>query len=277
MPKVAVNGVEIYYEETGTGTPMVFSHEFAGDGQSWEPQVRFFARRYRVITYNARGYPPSGVPTAQSEYRPDRVIDDLLGLLDHLDIENAHLVGLSMGGYVVLNFGLAYPQRARSLVVAGAGGGSDDPVAYRERADKFCRRLESGDLTAFSEFARNPNRLRFVQKDERGWQEFADRFTAHSPLGSALTFRGIVAGRPPIYSLEAKLRSLQVPTLIVVGDEDAGCIKPGLFMKACIPRSGLAVFPQTGHLLNLEEPALFSAAVLNFVTEVESGKWPPAK
>jgi pimeloyl-ACP methyl ester carboxylesterase len=273
MPKAVINGVNIYYESFGEGFPIVWSHEFAGDYRSWEPQTGHFERRYRVITYNARGYPPSDVPTSPDDYSQDRAVEDLRGLLDHLNIKTAHLVGLSMGGSVVLNFGLKYPRRSTSLVVAGTGSGSDDPEGFRKRTEDVAQRMMSGDMTAMSDFTRSPNRLPLLRKDKRSWQEFADLFMQHSPVGSALTFKGVQARRPSIYSLEDRLRALDIPTLIMVGDEDDGCIKPGLFMKRCIPRSGLIVFPQSGHAINLEEPEMFNAAVMDFLTAVDTGKW----
>ena len=273
MPTALINDVNIYYEITGEGFPIVWSHEFGGDYRSWEPQVRFFSRRYRAITYNARGFPPSDVPDDQKAYSQDQSIEDLRGLLDHLGIEKAHLAGLSMGGNVVLNFGLKYPHRAESLVVAGAGTGSDDPEAFKKRADGLAERVLSGGMQAIEDFTRSPNRLYLLRKDPRGWEEFADLFMQHSPMGTALTFQGVMATRPTIYSLESRLRNLTVPTLIMMGDADSGCIRPGIFMKECISGSGLVVFPKSGHVINLEEPALFNAAVLDFLTAVESGKW----
>ena len=124
MPMASVNGIKLYYEVTGSGYPLLFSHEFAGDYRSWEPQVRYFSRRYQVITYNARGYPPSDVPEPVDAYSQEQATDDIAGLMRHLGIAQAHLVGLSMGGYAVLHFGLRYPTLARSLVVAGCGYGS---------------------------------------------------------------------------------------------------------------------------------------------------------
>jgi len=118
------NGVQLYYEITGSGYPLLFSHEFAGDLRSWELQVRYFSRRYQVITYNARGYPPSAVPTDVQAYSQQHAVDDLLTLMRHLQLPQAHLVGLSMGGYTVLHFGLQHPELARSLLVAGCGYGS---------------------------------------------------------------------------------------------------------------------------------------------------------
>jgi pimeloyl-ACP methyl ester carboxylesterase len=273
MPIARIDGVNIYYETHGDGAPLVLSHEFAGDYRSWEPQVRFFARRYRVITYNARGYPPSDVPASPDAYTQEREVEDLRGLLDHLDIGTAHVGGLSMGGNVALNFGLAHPERATSLIVAGAGTGSDGPVSFRQRVNELADQMDAGGMEAMADYTRGPARVQLLRKDPRGWQEFADQFAGHSATGSALTFRGVQGRRPPIFDLEAQLRALTVPTLIVFGDEDDPCIQPGIFMKRCIPRSGLAVFPQSGHAINLEEPDLFNRTVLDFLTAVDMGKW----
>src|SRR5437879_255591 len=124
MPKARVNGVNLFYEETGQGAPLVFVHEFAGDYQSWHLQVRYLSRRYRTIAFNARGYPPSDVPEDPAAYSQEQAAEDIRGLLDALGIERAHICGLSMGGYATLHFGLRHPGRAVSLVVAGAGYGS---------------------------------------------------------------------------------------------------------------------------------------------------------
>ena len=97
--------------------------------------------------------------------------------------------------------------------------------------------------------------------------------SAHSAVGSALTFRGFVMNRPTVFALEDKLRSLHVPTLIMIGDEDEPCIEPAIFMKRTIPKSGLAVFPQSGHAINLEEPDLFNRTVIDFLTAVEANRW----
>lgn len=252
--------------------PLVLSHEFGGDYRSWKPQVNYFSRRYRVITYNARGYPPSDVPTDPERYSQEQSVEDLLGLLDHLCIDKAHLGGLSMGGGVVLNFALKYPFRARSLVVAGAGTGSDDPDAFRKRSQVMSHRMETEWASLAEEFPNNPNRLRYKRKDPKGWQEHAAAFTDHSNIGSALTMRGVQGERPPIFSLKKQLEELQVPTLVMVGDEDEGCIETAIFLKRCIPRAGLTVFPCSGHLINLEEPALFNSFVLDFLSAVDAGK-----
>ncbi len=124
MPIASVNGVELYYEDTGQGFPLVWSHEFGGDYRSWEPQVRYFARRYRVVTYNHRGYPPSGVPKEPDAYSQEHLVADLHQLLRHLGIRQAHVGGCSMGANIALNFGLVHPEMAKSLVIVGCGSGT---------------------------------------------------------------------------------------------------------------------------------------------------------
>ena len=277
MPLAAMNdGTRVYYESTGSGFPLLFSHEFAGDYRSWEPQVRYFARRYRVIAYNARGYPPSDVPEDVGAYSQARAMDDIAQLLEALQVPQAHVVGLSMGGYATLHFGLNYPQMARSLVVAGCGYGSvaGDRQKFQQDSAQVAQRIEGDGMQAMAAvYAKGPTRVQFEDKDPRGWQEFADQLAEHSATGAALTMRGVQGQRPSVYELEAQMQQLQVPTLIVTGDEDEPCLEPGLFMKRAIPTAGLVVVPKTGHTINLEEPESFNRIVSDFLTAVESGRW----
>ena len=273
MPKAPVNGVQLYYESTGEGFPLILAHEFAGDFRSWEPQARYFSRRYRVITYNARGYPPSDVPTDEDAYSQDMHVEDLRGLLEHLGIEKAHICGLSMGGTLALNFGLRYPQMAKSLIIAAAGSGSVDVEAWRENVAASSRAMEERGMSAMTDYSQGEARVQLRRKDPRGYREFADQFLSHSSLGSALTFRGVQGKRPPVFALEDEMRAMTVPTLIMLGDEDDPCIEASIFMKRCIPASGLVMFPQSGHAINLEEPDLFNRSVEDFLMAVELGKW----
>ncbi len=271
------DGVGLYYEEAGQGTPLVFVHEFAGDAASWEPQVRFFARRFRTIAYNARGYPPSDVPGDLSAYSQDRAADDIRGVLDGLGIARAHVCGLSMGGYATLHFGLRHPSRALSLVVAGAGYGSvaAERERFREDSALTARRLEEDGMKAVAEFyARGPTRVQFLDKDPQGWRDFYARLAAGSAQGHALTLRGVQMTRPSVFELGDRLARLEVPTLIMTGDEDEPCLEPALFLKRTISTAGLVVMPKAGHAINLEEPDLFNRAVLDFLTAVEAGRWP---
>src|SRR5256885_8202211 len=186
MPKANVGGVSLYVEEAGHGTPLIFVHEFAGDCWSWQPQVRFFSRRYRTIVFNARGYPPSDVPLDPKAYSQQQAADDVKGVLDHLGIPKAHVCGLSMGGYATLHFGLSYPERAPSLVVAGAGHGSDKQDTHRADSELVARRLEAEGMAAVADFyGRGPTRVQFMEKDPTGLQEFPDRLAAGPAPGPA--------------------------------------------------------------------------------------------
>jgi len=276
MPTARVDGVNLWYEEVGQGTPLVFVHEFAGDARSWHLQVRFFARRYRTIAFNARGYPPSDVPDDPAAYSQDRAVDDIRGLLDALRIDRAHVCGLSMGGYATLHFGLRYPDRARSLVVAGAGYGSvaADRDKFRQDVELTAERFERDGMKVAGDFyAKGPTRVQFMDKDPAGWQEFYEALVGGSARGHALTLRGVQMTRPSIFDLGDRLERLDVPTLIVTGDEDDPCLEPAVFMKRRIPTAGLVVLPKSGHTINLEEPEMFNRAVLDFLTAVDAGRW----
>ncbi len=279
MPIITTrDGTRLHVEEAGSGTPIVFVHEFGGDHRSWEPQMRHFTRRYRCITYGARGYPPSDVPTDVERYSQAIATDDIADVMSALGIEKAHIVGLSMGGFATLHFGLRYPQRALSLVVAGAGYGAEKPLEeyFRNVSLEVARKFEELGAVEFSKiYSTAASRIVFQVKDPRGWQEFATQLSEHSAVGSARTMQGVQARRPSIYDLEAELKQMQVPTLVIVGDEDDHCLQPGLFLKRTVPASGLLVLPKTGHTLNIDEPALFNQFVADFLATVEQNKWLP--
>ncbi len=270
--------VKLYFEETGRGEPVLFVHEFAGDHRSWEPQVRHFARRYRCITYSARGYPPSDVPEDPGAYSQARATADIKAVLDHLGIARAHIVGLSMGGFATLHFGLSYPDRARALVVAGCGYGAepDRREQFRAEAEACAKSLERDGMETFAAgYALGPTRVQLQNKDPRGWRAFADMLAEHSATGSALTQLGVQRERPSLYDLEDRLKALTVPTLIVTGDEDEPCLGPGIYLKRTIPSAGLAVLAKTGHTLNLEDPEAFNRLLSEFFDQVEAGRWEP--
>jgi pimeloyl-ACP methyl ester carboxylesterase len=270
------DGVQLYYEEAGTGVAIIFVHEFAGDYRSYEAQMRYFSRRYRCIAYNARGYPPSDVPEDVARYSQARARDDIRAILDGLKIDQAHIVGISMGGFATLHFGLEYPARAHSLVLGGCGYGAEPSkrAQFREEAEAAATRFETRPMTEAAEnYALGPTRVQLQNKNPRGWSEFRAMLAEHSPRGAALTLRGVQRERPSLFDLIPQMKALTVPAYVLAGDEDDPCLEGSLLMKRTIPSSALAILPRTGHALNLEEPALFNQLIEDFFHQVEAGRW----
>jgi pimeloyl-ACP methyl ester carboxylesterase len=277
MPSVrTTDGVELHYTECGQGTPLVFVHEFAGDGRSWEPQLRHFGRHYRCVAYNARGYPPSGVPMVPASYSQAHAADDLAAIIERLGLAPAHVVGLSMGAFATLHLGLRHPHLARSLTLAGIGYGAAPGARepFQAEIDASVAGLRSGGMARFAEaYAHGPTRLVFKEKDPRGFAEFASRLAEHSGEGAALTMLGVQRERPALHDLESGLRRLALPTLIMTGDEDDPTLEPSLYLKRSIASAALMVMPRCGHTLNLEEPEAFNRAVRDFIGTVDAGAW----
>jgi pimeloyl-ACP methyl ester carboxylesterase len=277
MPTLTTDdGVKLHYEEAGGGTPVVFVHEFAGDSRSWEPQMRHFSRRYRSIAYNARGYPPSDVPGDFERYSQARARDDIRCVLDGLGLAKAHVVGLSMGAFATLHFGMQYPQRALSVTVAGGGYGAH-PAQYAKfqaEAAVNAKAIRDKGMAHFAAtYGHGPTRVQFQNKDPRGFAEYERQLAEHSVAGSANTMLGYQARRPSLYDLTAEMQRMRVPTLIMAGDEEEPCLEACLLMKRCIPTAGLAILPRSGHGINLEEPALFNSLLEDFLHQVEAGRW----
>lgn len=272
----AGDGVKIHFEVSGEGPPVLFIHEFAGNLQSWEPQVRRLSRHYRCITFNARGYPPSDVPDEASHYSQDIAVDDAVAVLDAAGADDAHIVGHSMGSYTALHLAIRQPQRVRSVVAAGCGWGSDPATREENRAlalEVAAMFETEGIEEAARHYADFPMRHRFRDKDPRGWAQFAESLARHSARGSALTMANVQAERPTLFDMRPELATMAAPLLVIVGDEDEACLEGSLMLKKCVPDAGLYVVPWSSHTINSEEPALFNRAVLDFLAAVECGQY----
>jgi pimeloyl-ACP methyl ester carboxylesterase len=272
------DGVKLYVEEAGQGDPILFMHEFGGHHLSWEPQMRYFSRRYRCISYAARGWPPSDVPASADSYSQQRAADDAAAVLNGLGIAMAHLVGLSMGATAAIEFGIRHPHKALSLTAAAAGSGaSTDPEAtrrFQEECASFAQRIERDGLPAMAEiYCAGPARVQLRDKDPRGYAEFKRQFAEGSAKGHALTMIGVQSRRVPLFARKAELAAIPMPVLVIAGDEDDSTLDLAVFLKRTIPRCGLLMLPKTGHGINLEEPAAFNAALENFIHAVERERW----
>ena len=279
MPHITTDdGVKLYYDEAGTGLPLIFVHEFAGDARSYEAQLRYFSRRYRCVAFNARGYPPSDVPEDPAKYSQARACDDIRAVATALGLDRPHVVGISMGAFATLHYGLAYPAEARSLVIAGCGYGAEPArrEQFQRESEAAATRFTTQPMAqAADRYALGTTRVQFQNKDPRGWDEFRATLAQHSAIGSALTLRGVQKQRPSLYDLTDALKQMTLPVLLMTGDEDEPCLEPTLMLKRTIPTSALVVLPRTGHAVNLEEPALFHQFLDDFFHQVEAGRWTP--
>jgi pimeloyl-ACP methyl ester carboxylesterase len=279
MPQVTSrDGTRLYYEEAGTGLPVVFVHEFAGDYRTWEPQMRHFSRSHRCVTYSQRGYPPSDVPAQPDQYLQSVFRDDVIALMDALKIDKAHVVGHSMGAATALHVGIKYPSRCVSVTAAGCGyGSSPDPkvveqsrAASRDNAKMFAENTMEEGARRYGD---GPTRQSQKHKDPRGYAHFIKMLSEHSKVGHSLTMANLQAKRPTLYEMEADLKKFAPPLLVIVGDEDDWCLDASIYLRRTVPTAGLVVVPRTGHTITSEEPEKFNAALEEFFAEAERGRW----
>ena len=279
MPHItARDGTRLYYEEAGSGFPVIFVHEYAGDYRTWEMQMRFFSRSHRCITYSQRGYPPSDVPSDSARYSQDIARDDVLAVMDTLKVERAHIVGHSMGAYTALHVGIHVPTRCVSIVAAGCGWGSSPDVKKREEMKSLAAETgrifaQEGIAAAAAKYADAPMRQAQKYKDPRGYAEFARMLSEHSAEGHAQTMFNLQLKRPTLWEMEVALKTFSVPLLIVVGDEDEPCIDGSIFLKRTVPTAGLLMIPRCGHNVPTEEPAAFNAALSELFAAATAGRW----
>src|ERR1700728_1519582 len=201
------DGIKLFYESAGSGTPIIFIHEFGGSHWSWEPQLNFFARRHRCITFAARGYPPSDIPESVDAYSQARAADDIVEVSDAAGIDKAHVVGLSMGGFASLHVALRHPTRVLSVVAAGAGYGAEKihEDYFKGVSEQVAKNFEERGAGAFAPiYAEGASRVQFQEKDPRGWQLFADRLGQHDSRGAANNMRRVQMPRPSLDHLGAR-------------------------------------------------------------------------
>ena len=277
MPHLTTNdGVRLYYEEAGSGYPIVFVHEFAGDYRSYETQLRFLpalplhrVQRARLPAVGcARGLAAifAGTGVRRHPRRARRAQHRQGAYRWHLD-----------GRVRRLAFRLRL-SRSRQF----AGGRRlrlwrqpDKQQQFLEESTRTAAQIESRGMEEVSKtYGAGPTRVQLQNKDPRGYAEFVQQLSEHSTRGSANTQRGVQGRRPSLWDLTEEMKKLEVPTLVATGDEDDPCLEPGILMKRMIPTAALVVLPNTGHALNLEEPDLFNQACADFFHQVESGRWP---
>lgn len=273
MPQAkASDGTKLYYESQGSGPAIVFVHELAGTCHSFDLQVAALKGKYRCLTFNARGYPPSDVPGSVDSYSQDIAAEDIGAVLDAAGEKDAHVMGVSMGSAAALHFALAHPERVRSAILCSIGSGSDaKPDEYVANMEAMAARVEKNGMDQIRQnFTTSPARLKLKEKSPVEYQKFLGEIEKFSVQGLTNTMRGVQKRRPPLYAHKDKIAAMNIPTLVVLGGIDQGCEKPSYFLKETLPGARLEILPDTGHGVNLEEPERVNRMVEEFVAGVEA-------
>jgi 3-oxoadipate enol-lactonase len=257
MPLARINGTELYYESHGEGPVLVLAHGAGGNHLSWWQQVPELSRRFRCITFDHRGFGYS----RESAERPGAkaFAADLKGLLDHLGIEKAALAGQSMGGWTVLGFASAYPERVRALVLCDTFGGIDDPEVIREQVK--LRQNTSGSIS--------------IVLSRAYAQSFPEREPARCFLYQQISGLNLNMA-PDLIEQLGKLRhsaapiiERRIPTMLIAGEEDV--LTPGHVMELMarrLPHARFIKVPGCGHSVYFERPAEFNRLLLDFLREI---------
>jgi len=273
MAKVtAKDGTRLYVESQGEGVPIVFVHELAGSCRSFDLQVEDWQSRWRCVTFNARGYPPSDVPPAVDSYSQDLAASDIGAVLDGLKLADAHVIGVSMGSASSLQFAIRNPARVRSITLTSIGSGSDlKPGEFAANMEALAAMTLKNGMRALAEnYGAAATRYRLKEKNPSEYRNFIEQIAAGSPLGMTNTMRGVQQRRPPLYAHKDKIAAMRIPTLIVLGGIDQGCDKPSHFLAETLPGARLEILPNTGHGVNIEEPDRVNRMVAEFVSAVEA-------
>jgi pimeloyl-ACP methyl ester carboxylesterase len=270
----ARDGIKLYAESEGPegGVPIVFVHELAGSGRAFDLQVADWRNTWRCITFNARGYPPSDVPPSVDSYSQGHAAGDIGAVFDGFGLKDAHIIGVSMGSASTLQYAIRHPDRVRSITLTSIGSGSDlKPGEFAASMEALAELALTRGMRALAEhYSATPTRYRLKDKNPSEYKNFIDQLAANAALGITNTMRGVQSKRAPLYAHKDRIAALNVPALVVLGEEDEPCVKPSHFLKETLPGARLEIVPKTGHCVNLEEPALYNRLVMGFIEGIEA-------
>jgi len=272
-----IDGLHYHVVEAGAGEPLILLHGFTGRAGGWGRVMDQFSRAYRAIAIDLPGHGDTDSPADVDRYRMERVAGDLIRLLEHLGINAAHWLGYSMGGRLALYITINYPERVRSAILVSASPGLADPAARqaRRRDDgALADRIESLGVPAFVDEWEQQPVLANGRLPESARQELRQQRLQNHAHGLANSLRGMGTGVQP--SLWHRLSEIKRPVLLLVGDQDEKFAAMNRQMAAAIPQAELRLISEAGHMLHLEQPGAFSAAVLDYLSAVtsEDGRQP---
>ena len=251
----------------GSGPDVVFLHEFASTADAWKPAIADLRADFRCLAFGARGYPPSEVPRDTARLTQEGMCIDLDAVVRSCE-GPVSLVGFSMGALTALLYALSRPARVKRLVLVGIGTGMS-PASRVETFGKLegmARLFETEGSPAVARIADRVAGPTPARKNPAGWDEFREGLARLPAEAAAAILRNVQLRRPVWDDLRQGLSGLGCPTLVIAGDGDRECVEAAIFLRDTMPSAQVAVFPGSGHLIPVEEPALFTAAVRRFLS-----------
>jgi pimeloyl-ACP methyl ester carboxylesterase len=254
----------LHVEVDGDGPVVLLMHGLGGSARNWGLQVRALRSGHRVVRFDARGHGRSEAPAAPEAYEPEAFVADVGRVLDQVGAERAAVGGLSMGAGIALRFALAHPERVGALVLA-AFPGSRDGAGFASVALAFADAIERHGLEAAG--------AEFVWGDDSRLDSAGrlvrQGFLEHPPHALMWTLRRLIATQPSVEELAPALAGLRIPALVAVGSEDRGSLEPSRKLAAMRPGARLVEIPGAGHVVNLQAPKEFNAALVEFLDTVD--------
>ena len=251
MAKAALNGIQIEYQDGGSGPAVLLTHGYSATGRMWDGQRQALGYRYRIISWDMRGHGQTDSPADPTQYSHALTVADMRALLQHHGVTRAVVGGLSLGGTMSLAFSLAHPEMVRALVICDSGPGFRNAAAreeWNQQARKRAADLEARGLEALGGRSRE--------------MEEAVRYH-RSAQGLAHAARGMLAQQDS--RIIDSLPGIRVPTLIIVGDQDTPFLAPCEYMAKKIPGARLEVIAGAGHSSNLDQPEAFNRVLADFL------------
>jgi pimeloyl-ACP methyl ester carboxylesterase len=265
--RIQLGDLAIAVTDTGSGSPVLLLHGLGCGKRMWTHQVRALKQRFRVIAYDQRGHGLTAAPAVATSYSATHLARDLVGVLDALKIERAAIVGFSLGGGPALALAASKPERISRLVLADVGAGADDPVKIEAMARRWVdliKRSEVDELVC--DMLRSELFKVYARRNLRRRNHMAALIRATPLDGLRFTLSEVLSKRKSLFRLPGVLQSIQVPTLVLVGQYDYACSKAAKLLAQRIPTATLKIIEGSGHMAPLEQPAAFNAALLEFLS-----------
>lgn len=264
--RIQVGDLAVDVNDVGKGPPVVLLHGLGCGQRMWFHQVRALRNRFRVITYDQRGHGGTDAPATATAYSAALLARDLVGVLDALKVDRAAIVGFSLGGGPALALAASQPQRVSRLVLADVGAGADDPVKIEAMARRWVTLIDQGKTDELvCEMLRSELFKVYSRRNPRRRDHMAALIRATPARGLRFLLTEVLAKRKSLFRMTGLLRGVRVPTQIMVGELDYVCSKAARLMAQSIPDAELKVIAGSGHMAPIEEPAAFSAALLDFM------------